>query len=270
MHKRVRKNILRVLAVYALLCAIPYIFEDQFVFQEKVLSQDYNFTFDGNWEELFIPVDDSVQLNAILFKSSFPRKGIILYHHGNADNLVRWGKYRNDFLGRGYDVLMYDYRGYGKSNGSPSEENLLNDGLKVYDYLSPRYPGEQIIIYGRSLGTAVASFVAENRSAKSLFLETPFDQIHTALYSKFPFLWSPFPKKHNFSNVEPLQKGFTFPVHIFHGTKDLVVPLKSALRLKPFLKPMDSFTIIEGGDHKHLGKFPPFQKALDQYLGEKL
>ena len=113
-----------------------YFFQDNIIFQHKKLTQDYIFKFDPDpkqepFQEYFIQTDDGETLNALLFKTKLRSKGLILYFHGNADNLQRWGKYSVDFTRLGYDILMMDYRGYGKSTGKPTERDLYKDALTV-------------------------------------------------------------------------------------------------------------------------------------------
>ncbi len=256
-------------ALYLLVSIVPYLFERNFIFQGKSLSKEYKFEFAFSFTEHFIQLSDSTTHNALLFKTPFPSKGLIFYCHGNADNLVRWGSYTNDFLERGYDVFVYDYRGYGKSEGKPEKDLLLRDGKELWDWTLKHIPSKNRIIYGRSLGASIASHVAVAKNPTKLFLETPFDDIQNLMHYRFPFLMHFFTVKNNFSNVESLKKSREFPVHIFQGTKDRVVPLALPQNLKPYLTEKDSFTIIEGGKHKNLSSFDSFQAALDVYLGNR-
>ena len=192
-------------------------------------------------------------------------KGLILYFHGNADNLQRWGKYSGDFTRLGYDILMMDYRGYGKSTGYPSERELYIDALTVLRWSQINVAHTRLIIYGRSLGSAVASNLATAVTPDMLILETPFDELKGAIYEPLKPLLYFLPLHSKFSNKTFLQKVNCKKV-IIHGTKDQVVPLSSALRLKPLLEEGDQFVIIEGGSHRNLRDFESFHVALAQAL----
>lgn len=100
----------------------------------------------------------------------------MLYFHGNADNLQHWGAYGKTFLRLGYDFMVWDYRGYGKSTGKPTAENMLADADLAYRFASRIIPGRSnhFIIYGRSPGTGLAAYVASRHAAKRLILETPY------------------------------------------------------------------------------------------------
>lgn len=239
--------------IYLITYGVVYIFQDQIVFQGKTLAHDFRFDFDQPFEEHFIKVSRQDSLHAILFKTDADARGLVLYFHGNADNLNRWGTYAIDFTSLGYDVLMVDYRGYGKSSGQPNEMVFYQDAQTVYDWARDHIPHFKLVIYGRSLGAAVASNLAANNRAALLFLETPFDELKAALYGM--------PARYKFSNEEAIPK-VNYGIVIVHGTNDWVVPLRSALRLKPLLKPGDSFVVVDEGGHNDLRHFELYQETL--------
>jgi pimeloyl-ACP methyl ester carboxylesterase len=251
--------------IYVVVCFLFWLFQDKFIFQPDKLDQDYTFQFDFQFEEFFIEANDGVQLNALLFQATQPSKGLILYFHGNADNLQRWGKYAVDLTAQGYDVLMPEYRGYGKSGGKPGEQAFYDDAEKVLAWAKENLKVERIIFYGRSLGSGVASQLATQHSPDLLILETPFDNLNGVVYPPIkPLLWF-LPLHYTFSNDEHLKK-VTCRKVIIHGTDDWVVPVSSALRLKPLLKNDDVFVIIEDGGHKDLRKFKEYHAVLKQVL----
>lgn len=251
--------------LWLLLTGFVYLAQGRIIFQKVPLPNTHVFEFDFPFEEFELLSSDSVAINALYFPTSLPRKGAILYFHGNADNLQRWGQYSEDLIRRGYDVLMIDYRGYGKSEGAPDEAAYYRDARMAYDWLHQKFPADQIVLYGRSLGAAIASQLASTVDARLLILETPFDNIQHAIETSVPVLWLPWPLKYHFANDRYLPK-ITYPVYIFHGTSDRVVSYRSAEALKPLLTLKDQFCTIEGGEHKNLGSFPQFQEALDKVL----
>lgn len=263
------RNIFRLsallLCLWLLLTLSVYAFQRFIVFQEEKLPVGHAYQFNVPFEEHFLTTPDSFSLNGLYFPTPKPRKGVILYFHGNADNLQRWGQYNPDLTRRGYDVWMFDYRGYGKSEGSPEEAAYYRDARFLYDWLLQQHAPEEIILYGRSLGTAIASQLATQVSARLLILETPFDHIQHAIEWSIPVLWLPKPIRYQFANDRHLPL-IDCPVYIFHGTRDEVVSYHSAKALKPLLKSTDRFFTIEGGRHKDLGMFPEFQQRLDEVL----
>lgn len=217
------------------------------------------------FEAFFLEHANGEKISAIYFETRETRKGDILYFHGNADNLDRWGDYAAALTSQGYNVLMIDYRGYGKSDGTPSEGHFYEDGQKAYDWIRQKSSAEDLIIYGRSIGTGVASHIAANNPAKLLILETPFNNMKDVAETRFPFLYLPFPFRHQFPSDEKL-KYVKYPIHIFHGTKDEVVPYECAEKLKLVLKETDHFYTIENGGHKNLSIFESFNESLKTVL----
>ncbi|MDZ7647292.1 MAG: alpha/beta hydrolase [Cytophagales bacterium] len=243
--------------MYALAYLVFFVVEDRFIFFSESLTQNYVFNFNQPFEEYFIETDSGDSLNALLFKTNEPSRGLILYFHGNADNLQRWGNYAIDFTELGFEILMVDYRGYGKSSGKPGEDILYRDAQVVYDWAKENITYEYFVIYGRSLGTAVASNLAASANPNLLILETPFDKINSILYG--------FTSTYTFSNKDHM-KEVTCPIVIIQGTADWVVPMYSAERLKPFLKKDDRFVVIEGGSHNNLRDFKLYHETLKSIL----
>jgi len=254
-----------VLLIYGIIAIGFYLLQDKIIFQPDRLSLDYSFAFNQPYREYFIRTTDGESLNALLFTTTQPSKGLILYFHGNADNLQRWGEYAIDFTNLGYDVLMIEYRSFGKSTGTPTEENLYADASTLLQWAQTNIPHSRLIIYGRSLGSGVASHLATEFTPALLILETPFDELKGAIYPLFrPFVYF-LPARYTFSNKENLPKVKCRKV-IIHGTEDWVVPLSSALKLKPLLGPGDQFVIIEGGGHKNLRDFDLYHSTLNEVL----
>lgn len=252
--------------LYIIAVGLFYLFQDKIVFQPKKLPAQHRFDLPSPYEEFLLTTTDDVKINALLIKSTKINKGVVFYLHGNADNLERWSKYAVSFTNRGYDVLVIDYRGYGKSGGHASEANLYFDAQKIFQWLRKKYQPEEIIIYGRSLGSAVATHLATKEKARMLILETPFNNMPAVLQSHLPYLWMPFELNTQMNNDRMLAQ-VNMPVKIVHGTHDEIVPFKLAEKLKKRLKPGDIFLPIQNGMHKNLATFAEYQLALDQWLG---
>jgi uncharacterized protein len=259
------KILLLITALYLVLSISFYFFHEKLVFRPDRLAREYIFQFDQSFEEYFIPMQDSVEVNALMFKSTQPTKRLILYFHGNKDNLQRWGNYAPDLTKHGYDVLMTEYRGYGKSGGEPGEAAFYRDAESVYLWVKGGFDYDTIVIYGRSLGSAVASNLAMKVQPDLLILETPFDELWGVVYPIFqPGVYFAHPNI-RFSNAEHLRTVRSRKV-IIHGTRDWVVPFSSVERLQPFLQQGDEFIIIEGGGHNNLNHYPEYHSAIANAL----
>ncbi len=143
----------------------------------------------------------------------------ILYSHGNAVDLSGLSSLQTKFLRHNYSIIMYDYSGYGQSEGTPSEQQVYHDAQAVYDYLTndAGLKTDEIIIYGHSLGAAVATELALNNPAAALIMESPFT---TAFRVKTHFAIVPFDK---FASIEKLPEIQT-PVLIMHSLDDTIIP----------------------------------------------
>ncbi len=256
------KIFILVVAGYLLLISSLYLLQDKLIFQADKLPADYKFEFDQEFTEVTIIPRIGQEINSLIFSPNNARiKGTVIYFHGNADNMQRWGEYAEDFTSLGYAVLMIDYSGYGKSLGTPSEEKLFQDAEDTWLWAQHHLPSKEFVIYGRSLGAAVALQLAVKHQPKQLILETPFyELIQTHLKVLFPF-----GLKYQFANYKYLPE-VACPVTIIQGTDDTVVSYKSAEMLKPFLKPDDKFITIEEGGHKDLRDFEQYHEALAEVL----
>lgn len=247
--------------------ALAVFLQKKILFRPVKLAAEHSFEFDFPFEEVWIDTPDpGIRLNALFCPTDRQdSRGVVLYFHGNRDNLQRWGAYAPDFTSLGYDFFAPDYRGYGKTSGEPDEHDYFADAERVYDYLRTRYAPEQIVLYGRSLGSGLATYLAARVPARMLVLETPFDNIRGLMASHLRREVLPFEPAFRFPNDRHLDMA-DLPVLIFHGTRDRVVPFASAAKLKQFLNPGDEFVTIEGGTHNNLGKFPLYRERLANWL----
>ncbi len=175
------------LNIYGLLCGVIYFFQENLIFLPTVLAQAHVYKMDNSFEEVTLESNDDAQLNGLHFKVENP-KGVVLYFHGNAGDLQRWGQLTEFFVEKKYSVIVMDYRGYGKSTGKKSMESLYADTQIWYDYAKQFYKESEITVYGRSLGTTFATFIASENNPKNLILESPFYSIEEVAKSRFPFL----------------------------------------------------------------------------------
>jgi hypothetical protein len=209
-----------------------------------------------------IPYSDKVNINIIQFQTKAPVKGVVLYFHGNKKNIGRYGEYAADFTQHGYELWMIDYPGFGKSTGMFTEKKLYDDALIFYKLARARFSPDSIIVYGRSLGTGIATRLASVRDCRYLLLETPYYSVPSLFASYLPVYPMSRMIHYKFPTHQFL-KDVTAPVVIFHGKKDWTTPYRNAARLKPLLKPKDQFILIEKGEHNNLREFPVYREKID-------
>ncbi|WP_350285917.1 alpha/beta fold hydrolase [uncultured Croceitalea sp.] len=249
---------------YLLLVSMLYLLQEKFLFLPSELPQDYSYQFTEPFEEFNLTAKDGALLNAIHFKRE-GAKGVILYFHGNAGDLSRWGEIATYFAQLQYDVIIMDYRTYGKSTGKLSEQNLFEDAQMFYDHTLRYYSENEIIVYGRSLGTAIATRLSSQNKPSKLILETPFYNLYDVAKSRFPFLPLKVLLKYKFESNEHIKK-VTCPITIFHGTDDSIVPYESGKSLFAEITSKKKFITIDGGEHNNLSDFSTYQKAIGEVL----
>lgn len=263
--KKLKTLVLIALALYVMVGLALYALQEKILFRPSVLAQNYEYQFEHEYEELFLKPEKDASINAIHFKVKQP-KGVILYFHGNSDNLQRWGKIAEYFVKLNYDVFVMDYRTYGKSVGQLSEQALYSDAQFCYDYLKEHYDENNIIVFGRSLGSGIATQLTSKNKPKQLILETPYYSIADVAKHKFPLFPIGRMLKYQLPSYQYIQK-VTCPIFIFHGTKDYVVPYKSGKKLFEISpKNKTQFFTIDGGGHKNLIDFDAYSEAIQNIL----
>jgi fermentation-respiration switch protein FrsA (DUF1100 family) len=261
---KLKKFLILFLGLYIMIAASLYAFQEKILFLPTTLAQDYSYEFSYNFEELFFNTEENVRINAIHFKMKNP-KGVILYFHGNAGDLSRWGSIAEYFVEMQHDVLIMDYRTYGKSTGDLSENGFYTDAQYCYTYLLKHYSENDITVYGRSLGTGIASYLGSTNKPKQLILETPYYSISDVAQHRLPIFPVKSLLKYNFPTYEFLPK-VSCPITIIHGTEDEVVPYSSAEKLMDLKLKNLNFVTVQSGNHNNLVEFEAYRQAIENCL----
>ncbi|MFT3700731.1 MAG: alpha/beta fold hydrolase [Agriterribacter sp.] len=258
---------LNILLVIYLLCGVAvYFFQDRFLFHPEKMAANTAYNFPYPNKELNIPLDNNYSMNVVQFltKDSTP-KGVVLFFHGNRKNIDWYAAYAPFFTKNNYEVWVIDYPGFGKSTGDLTEKKLYDFADQLYTLAKSKYSSDRIIIYGKSLGTGIAAWLASKKSCSQVVLETPYYSI-TSLFSHYLPVY-PMSKILKYQLPTYSYLGITnAPVTIFHGTADKVIPYSNAIKLKEVLKPNDHFITIENGEHNNLKEYPQFVQSLDSLL----
>lgn len=255
-----------IIIIYCLIGIALYYLQDTFLFHPKKLETGHVFTFDQPFEELFIPMNSTDTISMVkFFPKDSMRKGVVVYYHGNMSNIEHYARFAENFTKHGYEVWMEDYPGFGKSRGERNEKKIYEQAIQVLKMASSKYKADSIIIYGKSFGTGIASYVASLSDCKRLILETPYYSIPD-LFNTFSLIYpAGYMSNYQIPTFRYID-GLTTPVTIFQGTNDWVVPYRCAARLKKKLKPADEFISIPGGTHNNLNDFKEYHYKLDSLL----
>ena len=242
-----------------------YVFQEKFIFLNDVkLAKNYQYKFSNKFDEVFIKTDGINEINALHFKLLKP-KGVVLFCHGNKGNLTKWGDRVSNFLENNYEVIIFDYRNYGKSTGNYNERDMYSDALSVYNYLKKRFKEESIVVYGFSLGSTFATKIASKNNPKELVLEAPFYNFKKAAKYKFK-LMPTFLLKYQFNTNKDIVK-VSAPITVFHGNMDLTtcfIDSKELLALH--LSTKNKFVELDGGTHHNIKEFLQYKEILKEIL----
>ncbi len=264
--KKISRWVQIFLIIYLAGGAALYFLQDLILFHPVTLKRDHQFDFAEPHKDISIPINNTDTLNLVNFLApGDSARGIVLYFHGNKKNIYWYHKYIPYFTRHGYEVLMIDYPGYGKSTGKLTEKKLYEWALHAYRLANKRFPVEKIIIYGKSMGTGIAAQLASVRECKRLVLETPYYDFPAVIKHYlpiYPVRWMLHYELPTWLYLQDVQE----PVSIFHGTRDRVVVYKNAKRLKASLKPGDEIITIKGGHHNDLYTYPETIRKLDSLL----
>lgn len=252
--------------IYVLIGAAFYFLQDAILFHPVSLKKDHNYNFPEPHRDISIPINDQDNINLVDFSSTDTvTRGVVLYFHGNKKNISWYSKYIPYFTRHGYQVLMIDYPGYGKSTGKLTEKKLYYWALQVYKIAHKRFSADSIIIYGKSMGTGIAAQLASIRDCKRLILETPYYDFPSVISHYFPIYPVRWMIRYDLPTYDYI-KNVDAPITIFQGTKDRLVTYNNAKRLKPFLKPGDEFIKVKGAGHNNLFKYKEVINKLDSLL----
>lgn len=211
-----------------------------------------------NGEDVWINVTGSKRIHGWFLKSKIqPPLATILHSHGNGGNITNTAWYGGKLAQDGFDVLVFDYRGYGRSDGEVTDEWALNaDGEAAYNYLVNQrsVKPEKLVLYGMSLGTTVAIDVASRKPAGALIVESGLSSADEMGQHSLPFLpsWLRRLAKNQFESSRKIPNVHC-PVLVVHGTDDQTIPVAQGRKLFAAANNPKRQLMIEGGSHNLAG-----------------
>jgi pimeloyl-ACP methyl ester carboxylesterase len=251
------------LVAYAAFVAWIYVRQESLLFYPTPLPPEHAFVI-PDAREVRIDVDGAA-LSALHLRLPDP-KGVVFFLHGNAGNLAGWFTDSAFYRQANYDLFMIDYRGYGKSSGRiQSEEQLRADVRKAWDFVAPLYAGKRIVIYGRSLGTALAARLAAEVQPDLTILVSPFWSAADLARLHFPWVPSVLLRYPLATNIDV--RAIRTPVLLVHGERDPLIPVDNSKRLLS-VTPNGKLLQIGGAGHNDIQEFGEYLDALARRLGE--
>jgi len=214
----------------------------------------------GFWNMSYLPVQpsehwietpDGIRLHALLFEApNDPEAPFVVHCHGNGGNLSYRAPIAAELAMRGVSTLIFDYRGYGRSDGTPDEKELEIDALAAYDYVHSKLaiPPERIAVFGESLGGAYAALIASKHPVRCVVIESSFPSARAVAATMYPLGPLLFPLNGSLPTAERLSNSKA-PVLVFHGTNDEIIAFKLGKQLFESLRVDKEFIPVKGAGH---------------------
>lgn len=203
-----------------------------------------------DYEELTLRTKDGLDISAWFIPANDTR-GFVLFCHGNAGNISHRLASIQIFHSLGLGVLIFDYRGYGRSRGSPDEEGTYLDAEAAWDYLVNilHAKPERIVLFGRSLGSAVAAEVASRKQAGALIMESGFTSVPDLGKKFFPHLPVGLISRYRYESISKVEK-IKIPKLFIHSPEDEIVPYEQGVKLFERAGEPKEFLRITGGHNE--------------------
>ncbi|UMZ73667.1 alpha/beta hydrolase [Natranaerofaba carboxydovora] len=273
------KSILNVfiilLIIYLVIVVLTYILQEKLLFHPVSLPKEPFSEKEKelkNIESINIKSNDSTKLHGWLAKednsnNKQEKSPLVLYFGGNAEEVSHMVEVKDKFPG--YSLAPFNYRGYGLSEGTPTEEKLFSDALTIYDYMASREDIDEnnIVLMGRSLGSGVVVHLASKREVKGLILVTPYDSITNVAKNKLPFLPVSYLLKHNFDSVNKAPNIKT-PMLALIAENDNLVPPEHGKKLAKEWGGEYELKVIKDKDHNTIDMSEDFWKSINSFISE--
>lgn len=262
------KAIKYIVLLYLVVCGLFYFYQHLLFFQPQQLDVNHALTFPMRirFREAKLPFDSATVIDVVKFlpETDTPR-GVVLFFHGNRYNVEHYSTYAPYFTRLGYECWMPDYPGYGRSRGEISVAILKEISLQLHKMARSQYGPDSVVLYGKSLGSGLAAYVASQRDCALLLLETPYEKL-SSVASEYLFMLPVSWLMHEDINTAAYLPEVLAPTLVWHGTHDELIPLSAALRLLPQMKATDRFYVMEGAHHNGVPHMRRYHSSLDSAL----
>ncbi len=209
--------------------------------------------------------NQGIELHGWLLHPEYAAEKLLIYYGGNAEDVFYSSA---DFLQlENVAILLVEYRGYGNSSGTPSEQHFFHDALQIFDDCQQRWQSKEIMVMGRSIGTGVACFVASQRPASKVILVTPFDSMLKVAQGYYPWLPVRLLMRHPFNSLYYIPT-VQAPFLIISAGQDEVIPPARTENLISHLPDHKQTSIarIPTAGHNDIHTFANYWPTIQQFL----
>ena len=253
---------------YVGVCVLLYLLQDRLIFYPQPLPDSMRRAVAAlpGTEEIEVEAMDGTRLHGWLrHQSAASARGLVIYFGGNAEEVS--GQILDAAELAPWSVAAFNYRGYGRSEGDPSETALVSDALVIYDLLAARtnIDEERIVVLGRSLGSGVAVPLAAQRPVRAVILVSPFDSLRSIAKKTYPFVPVTELLHHPFDSLS-LAPQISVPVLVLAGDRDDLIPLAHSRRLADAWAGPLHFESLPGAGHNDIHAAPRYWPAMREFL----
>ncbi|CAN0523737.1 unnamed protein product [Ectocarpus sp. 12 AP-2014] len=277
MANMMAKTVLAMAILYALVVALMWAFQDRLLYLPNAGREHIATPADQGlaWEEVTLTTEDDVALHAWWIPAPAPRASL-LFFHGNAGNISHRLESIAQFQRLGLSVLIVDYRGYGRSEGRPSESGTAMDARAAWYWLRDEAEQEanEIIVFGRSLGAAVAAELAahleeQQTTPAAVILESPFRSVPELAQQLYPFLPARWLARINYP-VETYVARISVPLLVIHSRDDEIIPFAEGEAVYRVAQEPKQMLELQGGHNTgFLNSEPVYSAGINSFLREK-
>jgi len=240
--------ILGIIVIYVSVLVILYIFQRTLMYHPSE-NNYFGDKLEVNIEKVNIKTSDNINLLGWFHKKDLNKFKTIVYFHGNAGTLDNRIHKLNHFKDMDVNFLIIAWRGFSGNEGKPTEEGLYIDGLGAVNWIiNQGVKEEDIILYGESLGTGIATEIAQNKNFAGVILETPFTSMINAAKEFYPYIPVNLLLKDRFENFKKI-KNINIPILIMHGEQDTIVPFKMGKKIFQLANEPKYFYSTKHDDH---------------------
>lgn len=260
--------VLALVAIYGAAIGWLYFRQERLLFEPEQLPHDHALSTDPDVHERFVEVPGA-RLSAAQLKLPNPR-GVVFYLHGNSGNLKKWFTGLDAFRALNFDVVMFDYRGFGKSGGQiESEAQLLADVRAVWAEFAPQYAGRRVVISGQSLGTGLAAGLSAELCAAGTppdltMMVSPYSSMRALADELYPWVPS-LVLRYPLATLDHARR-LTGKLILIHGDRDELIGFHHSETLRRAM-PHAQLLRVEGAGHGDVHQFPSFHQGVAAALG---
>lgn len=251
------------IVIFIMVMLFMYVFQRHLIYfpdRHRPNPKEFNAQ---NMQIVSLKTNDGILLES-WYKPAKKNQPTILYFHGNAKHIGYRSFFAQQFIKAGFGVFLLEYRGYGGNKGSPSEQGFYEDARTALTFLHNQgIRSKDIAVYGESLGTGVATYIAAKNPVCALILQSPFSSLTEIARYHYPWVFlTPWDKYDSLSRIKSIHA----PILVIHGDQDRLIPYSNGLSLYNAANHPKELLTLKGKDHNTLWPKGHYDPKLFEFI----